>query len=85
MKKESNQKEMTFKDLLKLEYPSYVNNCFFAGCRLCPKDYGYEEIKPEFCHLDNCVKCWERPLPKELKELIQILKPRMEHEEESNC
>lgn len=65
------EQEITFRDLLEMEHPEYVNNeridaMYAGGCRACPFTYDYEE-KPDCGNVssDMCERCWSRPVPKE--------------------
>lgn len=56
---------MTFKEKLAIEHPDCIDESSFGGCRFCPKFFGYEETKPDFCRIGNatCTKCWNRTIP----------------------
>lgn len=65
---------VTFRDLMEVEHPEGVDDCFIGVVCGCPHSYGYEfrdarpcagkDISPE--ELDSfCKKCWNRPVPKE--------------------
>ena len=67
---------VTFRDLLEMEHPEYVNNeridaLYAGGCRACPFTYDYEE-KPDCGNVssDMCERCWNRPVPKETLERL---------------
>lgn len=56
---------MTFREKLEKEHMMFVNDeLFTGGCAACPRDYGYEDIEPEFCEDtdDACRKCWDREI-----------------------
>lgn len=51
---------MTYREMLKRDFPEYVGEKYRAGCRGCPYWYGYEfEGK---CAKD-CKTCWDRECP----------------------
>ena len=60
---------MTFKEKLQKEFPSNVDEEYICGCWGCPKDYGYEPYKPDFCNgsFKYCTKCWNREIKEEDK------------------
>lgn len=59
---------MTYREMLKRDFPEYVDEKYRAGCRGCPYWYGYEfEGK---CAKD-CKTCWDRECPGTAQEAPQ--------------
>lgn len=57
---------MTFREKLKQRHPALVSDEYGGGCYGCPKRYGFEAHKPNFCRPNNgdlCRKCWDREIP----------------------
>lgn len=60
---------MTFREMLKKEYPEKVDNCYTGGCYSCPYDYGYEGHDDGLClgsgddDEEMCRECWDREIP----------------------
>jgi hypothetical protein len=57
---------MTFREKLAKERPNMVNPRVLGGCYGCPKGYGYETKKPDYCKCGTekeCTKCWNREMP----------------------
>lgn len=61
---------MTCREMLKKERPVFVGDEFMGGCNCCPHDYDYLD-RPEWCTEgsdDECRRCWDREIPKEVLE-----------------
>lgn len=60
---------MTFREKLAKEYPDYVDEEYWGGCRYCPSDYGYETLEDKLRYCEdcsterNCRECWGREIP----------------------
>ncbi len=74
---------MTYKQKLQIEYPEYVDDIFWGGCRGCPSDCGYSNefaLSTNCPHVqgvvEGCFECWNREIPEESVERVS--------EEESN-
>lgn len=65
------QEPETFRDRLKREHPDCVNDEYVGGCNGCPYDYEYEPNYFESCDgvvsERACYACWDRPIPKDVK------------------
>ena len=73
---EKGGKNMTFREKLQQELPTFVNEKWWGGCNGCPDTYGYE-IESDCIALDDetdedkkrhCAECWDREAPKEREE-----------------
>lgn len=54
------KKQMTYKELLWLEHPEYVDDKYAGGCKRCPCSYGYDDFK---CGSSfSCAECWNREI-----------------------
>lgn len=63
---------MTFRVLVKQEFPFDVDNCYMGGVLNCPCSYGYEEVEDGLCFTTECTinevtdefcrRCWDREI-----------------------
>lgn len=63
---------MTYKEKLKEENPSAINDKYIGGCSGCPHEYHYEDRKTYQCYPSRikCEECWNREMPKEDKKMF---------------
>lgn len=63
---------MTFRDLVKRDYPNDLGDYFYGGVISCPHRYGYCDINDCLCYKENkvnretdemCRHCWDREVP----------------------
>lgn len=63
---------MTFRDLVKRDYPSNLKDCLKGGAVGCPYHYGYCDKNDCVCYKENvvnqatdemCCRCWNTVIP----------------------